>query len=232
MIFNALSVDGSSNVDQRNRGSSRELLTCFKLLFTNCSSSAGDEIRLIAARFESSQGCQIQSMSSTTFDVILGLHAIIALVWLGSLLAGLSPSLKLYGSSADVSAFKRGLMLRWLIAGSGGVAVIMGLLLYYYVAAVAKSFAPSSSGAPLVAAGAILGALVFIVSTLQSRSLRIAFKARIEQSMGALSGGIHASTIGPVRPSNSQKLPSKGLLISMPIILVVALLLMIAGSMM
>ncbi len=174
-------------------------------------------------------------MSSTIFGIILGLHAIFALVWLGALLAGLSPSLKLCRSSSlvDVSIFRRGMLLRQLIAGSGGAAVVMGLLLYYYVTAVDKSFAPSSVGELLVITGASLGAVVFIVSTMQSRGLRAAFKSRIEQgTLGMLSRGAQASTIGPVRPSNSEKLPSKGLLISMPIVLMIALLLMVAGSVM
>ena len=132
----------------------------------------------------------------------------------------------------EVSVFRGGMLLRQLFAGSGGAAVVMGLVLYYYVTAVEKSFAPSSVGEPLVIAGAVLGGVVFIVSTMQSRGLRAAFKSRIEQStFGTLSRGTEASAIGPVRPLNSQKLPSRGLLISMPVVLIIALLLMVAGSM-
>lgn len=75
-------------------------------------------------------------MSSSIFDLILVLHAVFALAWLGTLLAGLSPTLKLYGSSGDALTFRRRMMLRRLIAGTGGIAILMGFLLYYYIAAV------------------------------------------------------------------------------------------------
>ena len=165
-------------------------------------------------------------MSSTLFTALLLGHVILALIWLVTLLAALPMTLKLYGTSGGATTFKRAAMLRGVIAGSGGAALVLGIILIYYVEAVAKSYAPSAVGTPFVAVGALLGAVAFGLSTSQSRSLRVAFKAKMVQKSAMPSTG--ASQVS----TSALKLPPRGLIISTPVILVIALLLMIAGSMM
>lgn len=163
-------------------------------------------------------------MSAAIFDTLLILHVIFALVWLGALFAALSPTLKLYkGSSLDSSSARRGIMLRGLIAGAGGISVIVGIILYYYIVQVDTAFAPSSTGIIFLASGAILGAIAFILSTIQTRSLRMAFKERVAQPSG---------TVSTTTSTQRAGLPPRALVIATPIILVLALLLMLAGGMM
>jgi uncharacterized membrane protein len=186
-------------------------------------------------------------LSQVIFDILLILHIVTALAWLGALFAGLFPALKLYGpsSAGDAPAFRRGMMLRRLISGVGGLAVLFGIILLYYISAVDKSLAPSSTGLPILAAGALLGLVAFALSMMQTRPLQRAFEARIEQQQSPpppqqqqAQPSSPSSSARPMVATTSnlqarvQKLPPKGLVISTPVILLVALVLMVAGSMM
>jgi hypothetical protein len=143
------------------------------------------------------------------------------------MIAGIFPALKLLNASStdtasnSTTAFKRGIMLSRVVAGAGGVALIFGIILYYYIYFVDKAYATSASGIPFVGAGAAFGVVAFILSTYQSPKLRKAYKAGI---MKASSSNQSSS-----QPSK-MNLPSRTMIIVTPIILVVALVLMVVGS--
>ena len=77
-------------------------------------------------------------MSTAIFDSILAVHVIFALAWLGTLIAGIFPALRLLNANVgdparDPAIFRRGIVLSRLVAVTGGIAVLFGLVLYYYI---------------------------------------------------------------------------------------------------
>jgi hypothetical protein len=172
-------------------------------------------------------------MSAAILDTILAIHVIFALVWLGAMIAGIFPALRLLRAGATDSArdpaiFGRGIVLSRVVAGAGGLAVVFGIVLYYYINFVDKTFATSASGLPLIGTGAGLGLIAFILSTYQSGKLRRGYKARIQQA------GSATGTHGPTAPSSAQTskngFPPRYLILVTPVVLLVALVLMIIGS--
>jgi hypothetical protein len=169
-------------------------------------------------------------MSGAIFDTLLVIHVIFALAWLGSMIAGIFPALTLINAKAsNASTFKRGLVLSRIIAGTGGIAVVFGVALYYYINFVDKTYATSASGLPLIGAGAAFGVIAFALSTYESSKLRRGYRARIEQA-SSMTGTQTATVPGTIQPTTGQG-PPKSLVLVTPVVLVVALVLMVIGSM-
>ncbi len=114
-------------------------------------------------------------------------------------------------------------MLSRIVASVGGIALVFRIILYYYINFVDKTYATSSSGLPLIGAGAAFGIVAFVLFTYQSPKLRKACREKIMLASSAPQG----STTVPVSKTD---LPSRTLLIVTPIILIGALVLMVVGS--
>jgi hypothetical protein len=173
-------------------------------------------------------------MSAVIVDTILVFHVVFALVWLGAMIAGIFPALRLIRAQAtdpsrdDPAIFRRGIVLSRIIAGAGGVAVVFGLALYYYINFVDMAFATSASGLPLIGTGAALGLIAFILSTYQSPKLRRGYKYRIQQASTA--AGIPGQASPNVSQTTRNQLPPRYLILITPVILLLALVLMVIGS--
>ena len=165
-------------------------------------------------------------MSTLYFDGLLGLHIVFALLWIAGTFIGLGALMRLSKKPADVSSAKRARMSQMLTAAAGGLAVLIGAGFYYYINVYRTEYATSSSGLPLVDAGAALGLIVFIWQMAQGSRIRNSLKATI----AATSASSGASA--PVQTANAPTLPKSWMLIAPAILLVVAFLLMIGGSMM
>lgn len=120
-------------------------------------------------------------------------------------------------------------MSQMLTAAAGGLTVLIGAGFYYYINFYRTTYATSTSGLPLVDAGAALGLIVF--------AWQMAMSPRIRNSLKATIGAGEASR-GPATSSSVQTtastttLPKSWMLIAPAVLLVVAFVLMIGGSMM
>lgn len=158
-------------------------------------------------------------MSILYFDGMLGLHIVFALTWIAGTFMGLTALLKLSKQPGDVSAAKRARTAQFLGAAGGGLTVLVGLGFYYYINVYRTAYATSSSGLPLVDAGAALGFIVFL--------WQMAMGPRIRKSLRAV---IAAST-APAQ-TRAPTMPKNWMLIAPAILLLLAFVLMIGGSMM
>lgn len=162
------------------------------------------------------------------FDGLLGGHLLFAVIWIVTSFVGVVMLLRVVKTPSNLSALRNALMLRTLVAASGGLTVLIGAAFYYYVEFYRKSYAISSSGLPLVDTGALLGVIVFIWQTAQGAGIRRSLKAQIS-ALSTTTG----STSSTVSQSGVQsKLPSRAMLIAPPILLLVAFALMEGGAMM
>ncbi|MDG6998081.1 MAG: hypothetical protein JRN15_03090 [Nitrososphaerota archaeon] len=164
-------------------------------------------------------------MSILYFDGMLGLHIIFALTWIAGTFIGLTAFLKLSKQPGDVSAAKRARTAQFLGAAGGGLTVLVGLGFYYYINFYRTTYATSSSGLPLVDAGAALGFIVFL--------WQMAMGPRIRKSLRAIIGttGVTSTAPAPAQ-SRATGLPKNWMLIAPAILLLLAFVLMIGGSMM
>jgi hypothetical protein len=164
------------------------------------------------------------------FDGLLGGHLLFAIIWIVTSFASAVILFRVLKTPINPSLLKNAILIRTLVAASGGLTVIIGAGFYYYVEFYRKSYAISSSGLPLVDAGALVGLIAFIWQTLQGAGIRRTLKAQI----GSLSSTTTASS-GSATPNQSQiqsKLPSRAMLIAPPILLLVAFAIMLGGAMM
>jgi hypothetical protein len=152
---------------------------------------------------------------------MLGLHIVFALIWLAGTFVGLRALLQLSKQPGDVSAAKRARMGQMLTAAGGGLTVLVGIGFYYYINVYRTAYATSSSGLPLVDAGAALGFIVFI--------WQIVLGPRVRRTLNTIISRSGAAT--PAQPSSST-LPKNWMLIAPAVLLVIAFVLMIGGSMM
>lgn len=158
------------------------------------------------------------------FDGLLGGHLLFAIIWIATSFMGVGMLFRVIKTPANVSALKNALMIRTIVAASGGLTVLIGAAFYYYVEFYRKSYAISTSGLPLVDAGALLGVIVFAWQSVQGAGIRRSLKAQIA-SVSAASGSTVQSQI-------QTRLPSRVMLIAPPILLLVAFGLMLSGAMM
>lgn len=131
---------------------------------------------------------------------------------------GLNALLHLSKQPGDVFAAKRARTAQVIAAIGGGLTVIIGIGFYYYINFYRTAFATSSTGVPLVDAGALLGLIVFI--------WQIVLGPRIRKSLKAIIGA------GSSTPAQTSTLPKNYMLITPAILLILAFLLMLGGSMM
>jgi hypothetical protein len=164
-------------------------------------------------------------MSSLIFNGLLGLHIVLALIWIAATFISLRSLLKLSKDPRNLSSAKRARMSQMLIAAAGGLTVLIGAGFYYYINFYRTAYATSKTGLPLVDAGAVLGIIVFAWQMAMGSRIRNSLKAII--SAPATSG---STTTTPVQTISS--LPKSWMLIAPAILLVLAFLLMIGGSMM
>lgn len=162
-------------------------------------------------------------MSTLYFDGLLGLHIVFALLWIASTFIGLRALLRLSNQPKDVSVAKRARTFQMLTAAAGGLTVLIGAGFYYYINVYRTAYATSQSGLPLVDAGAALGLIVFAWQMAQGSRIRNSLKATISAS----GGPTQAQTA-----TNTTSLPKRWMLIAPPVLLLLAFVLMIGGSMM
>jgi hypothetical protein len=163
------------------------------------------------------------------FDGLLGGHLLFAVIWIATSFVGVAMLSRVVKAPANISALKNALMMRALVAASGGLTVLIGAGFYYYVEFYRTSYAISAKGLPLVDAGALIGVIAFIWQTAQGARIRRALK----EQLASLRSTTTVSNAPTVQSSQLQtKLPSRAMLIIPPILLVVAFLLMGAGAMM
>ena len=160
-------------------------------------------------------------MSLLYFNGMLGLHIVFALTWLAGTFIGLRALMQLSKQPGDVSAAKRARMGQMLQAAGGGLTVLIGIGFYYYINIYRTAYATSSSGLPLVDAGATLGFVVFIWQMVLGPRVRRSLKT-------VISTGGSATPAQPI----SATLPKNWMLIAPAALLVLAFVLMIGGSMM
>lgn len=165
-------------------------------------------------------------MSTLYFDGLLGLHVVFALIWIVGSFISLTALLRLSKQPADVSSARRARMSQMLAAAGGGLAVLIGAGFYYYINIYRTAYATSPSGLPLVDSGAALGLIVFAWQMAQGSRIRQSLKTTIATTEA--SGGASAS----VQTSTTSTLPKSWMLITPFILLLVAFILMIGGSMM
>lgn len=165
-------------------------------------------------------------MSSLYFYGLLGLHVVFALIWIVGSFISLTALLRLLKQPTDVSSAKRARMSQVLAAAGGGLAVLIGAAFYYYINVYRTAYATSSSGLPLVDSGAALGLIVFAWQMVQGSWIRKSLKATI--ATAEASGGASAT----VQTTNTPNLPKSWMLIAPFVLLLVAFILMIGGSMM
>jgi hypothetical protein len=111
-----------------------------------------------------------------------------------------------------------------LTAAAGGLTVLIGAGFYYYINIYRTAYATSASGLPLVDTGAALGLIVFAWQMAQGSRIRKSLKATINASGGA--------TTQAQTTRNATSLPKRWMLIAPPVLLLLAFILMIGGSMM
>lgn len=163
-------------------------------------------------------------MSIIYFEGMLGLHVIFALTWIVGTFLGLSALLRLSKHHGDVAAAKRARMSQVLAAAGGGLTVLIGIGFYYYINFYRTTYATSSSGLPLVDAGAALGFIVFVWQMAMSSRIRKSLKTTMATTV--TSGAESSST------QSGTTLPKSWMLIAPAVLLLVAFVLMIGGSMM
>jgi uncharacterized membrane protein len=158
------------------------------------------------------------------FDGLLVLHVIFALVWVAASFIS-ARAITSLAKSTDQASKNRVLMSQRLVAAAGGLTVLIGLGFYYYVNYYRPAYATSSSGLPFVDAGAVLGILVFIWQMAQG--------PRIRRAIASMNTG-QATTAGSSGMSQSTQvataLPKSWMVFLPGILLILALLLMVAGS--
>lgn len=168
-------------------------------------------------------------MSTLYFDGLLGLHIVLALLWIAGTFIGLRSLLRLSKEPKDVSSAKRARMSQMLTAVAGGLTVLVGAGFYYYINFYRTAYATSSSGLPFVDAGAALGIIVFAWQMAMGPRIRRSVSAAIS----AVAGNDVATTSLPVQTTaTTRTLPKSWMLIVPAVLLVVAFVLMIGGSMM
>lgn len=165
-------------------------------------------------------------MSILYFDGLLGLHVVFALIWIAGTFVSLSALLRVSRQPTDVNSAKRARIWQMITAAGGGLAVLVGAGFYYYINIYRTSYATSSSGLPLVDAGAVLGLIVFAWQMAQSARIRKSLVSLID-SITATAGSTTA-----VQTANTTTLPKRWMLIAPAILLLFAFILMIGGSMM
>ena len=138
---------------------------------------------------------------------------------------GLTALLKLSKQSGDVSAAKRARTAQFLGSAGGGLTVLVGLGFYYYINFYRTTYATSPSGLPLVDAGAALGFIVFLWQMAMGPRIRKSLRAIIVTTAGA-------STSPAPAQSGAPALPKNWMVIAPAVLLLLAFVLMIGGSMM
>lgn len=151
------------------------------------------------------------------FDGLLGLHIIFALAWVGTSFVGARLLLRVVQTPNDSSLRKRALLMRTLIAATGGITILVGAGFYYYINFYRTSYATSSSGVPLIDAGALLGVVAFAWQMSQGPRIKRALSAPTSASSS---------------PVSLPGMPKNWMIVAPGIVLLLALLLMIGGSMM
>ncbi len=116
-------------------------------------------------------------MADAIFVMLLFIHIIFVVAWLGASLFGnivlfpLIPKLSLQGRSDFSKLVMPGIFRYGLIAGM--VALTDGVLLYIYINFVNTSYATSSAGLPFIQAGGIVGLFAAIlVNSIQNNAMR------------------------------------------------------------
>jgi hypothetical protein len=159
-------------------------------------------------------------MSILYFDGLLGLHIIFALIWIIASFLGVSTLLRVSKRPADVTSAKRAKTLQMVTAAAGGLAVLIGAGFYYYINFYRTAYATSSTGLPLVDAGAAIGLIAF--------AWQMAQGSRIRKSLTAMIASTGKSDT--VQTANISNLPKSWMLITPAILLLVAIILMIGGT--
>jgi hypothetical protein len=159
------------------------------------------------------------------YDGLLGLHIIFALAWLVVTFVGIQTLLSIAKSPGNVNLVKRSQTLQSLIAATGGITVLIGIGFLYYVDVYRKSlYGLSGSELPLIGAGAALGLVAFILQMIAGPRIRHALKA-------GMPAATPTQTPTP-SSSNAMKLPPAWMTLIPAVLLLIALALMIGGSMM
>ena len=165
-------------------------------------------------------------MSTLYFYGLLGIHIVFALAWIAGTFIGLLALMRVSKQPSNVSSAKRARMSQMLTSATGGLTVLIGVGFYYYINFYRTTYATSSSGLPLVDAGAVLGLIVFAWHIALGSRIRNSLKATIS----AASTSVGSST--PAQTTRATTLPKSWMLITPAILLVIAFVLMIGGSMM
>jgi hypothetical protein len=163
-------------------------------------------------------------MSILYFDGLLGLHIIFALIWIIASFLGVSTLLRVSKRPADVTSAKRAKTLQMVTAAAGGLAVLIGAGFYYYINFYRTAYATSSTGLPLVDAGAAIGLIAFAWQMAQGSRIRKSLTAMIASTGGS------AGKSDTVQTANISNLPKSWMLITPAILLLVAIILMIGGT--
>lgn len=118
-------------------------------------------------------------MTDLIFLVLLVLHVIFIVAWMGGamlFISVISPALRKM-SEASGTDFVRATVPRYIrfVGGSSVMAIIFGLILYVYSVQIAPSTGPTGSGLTGIQIGALLGlvalVLVYVVVIPSSRKL-------------------------------------------------------------
>lgn len=160
------------------------------------------------------------------YDGLLGLHIIFALSWLVVSFLGIRALISIAKSPSNAGLVKRAQTLQMLISAAGGITVLIGIAFFYYVDVYRTAYAPSSSGLPVIEAGAALGFIAFILQMIASPRIRRALKTAIPAATPAQPNMPSSSTVA------TMKLPPAWMTLVPAVLLLVAFALMIGGSMM